>query len=56
MADTKQAVKRRDMLKAAGAAAALTVVPRHVLGGEGRLPAGERLNLAAVGVGGMGGS
>lgn len=56
MADTKQAVKRRDMLKASGAAAALTVVPRHVLGGEGRLPAGERLNLAAVGVGGMGGS
>jgi predicted dehydrogenase len=36
--------------------AAFTVVPRHVLGGVGNQAPSEKLNLAAIGVGGMGSS
>ena len=54
MADRQRAVSRRDLLRASAAAATLTIVPRHVLGGQGRPSANERLNIAAVGVGGMG--
>lgn len=35
-------------------AATLSIVPRHVLGGAGNKAANEKLNVAAVGVGGMG--
>jgi len=49
-------VSRRGFVRASAAVAALTVVPRHVLGGEGRPSTGERLNIAGVGVGGMGGN
>ncbi len=48
---------RRDFLKAtAGIAAgtAATIVPRHVLGGVGGKPPSEKLNLAGVGIGGVG--
>ena len=38
------------------AAAAVTVLPRHVLAGSGTLPPSEKLNIAGVGVGGMGGN
>jgi len=38
-----------------GAAAAVSIVPRHVLGGEGHTPPSEKLNIAGVGVGGQGG-
>ena len=38
---------------AAAAAAAVTIVPRHVLG-QGQKPPSEKLNIAGVGVGGMG--
>jgi hypothetical protein len=37
-----------------GAAAALAVVPRHVLGGEGKKPPSEKLSIAGVGLGAMG--
>jgi predicted dehydrogenase len=41
---------------AAGAAAwGVTVVPRYVLGGPGQLPPSERVRLAGIGAGGMGG-
>ena len=47
---------RRDFLgRAAVAAAAFSIVPRHVLGGPGNTPPSEKLNIAGVGVGGMGG-
>lgn len=48
---------RRRFLAATGAAAALrfTIVPRHVLGGVGFVPPSERVNLAGIGAGGMGG-
>jgi predicted dehydrogenase len=47
---------RREFLTAAGAAAfSFTIVPRHVLGGAGFVPPSERVNLAGIGAGGMGG-
>jgi len=45
-------LKRREFL--AGTAAAFAVVPRHVLGGPAQAPPSEKLNIAGVGVGGMG--
>ena len=51
---TGQRVQRRDFLKTTAAAAAgLTIVPRHVLGAGMTAPS-DRLNIAGVGVGGMG--
>ena len=53
--------RRRFLARAATAAAAASpawsfmIVPRHVLGGEGQVPPSERVNLAGIGVGGMGG-
>ena len=38
----------------ASAAAAATVVPRHVLGGPRDIPPSEKMNVAGIGVGGMG--
>jgi len=38
----------------ATAAATVTIVPRAVLGGEGFKPPSEKLNIAGIGVGGMG--
>jgi len=53
--NVSEQVSRRGFLEAtAGAAAAFTIVPRHVLGGPGRTAASEKLNIAGVGVGGMG--
>ena len=47
---------RRALLGAtAGAALGVTIVPRHVLGGAGQTPPSERVNLAGIGAGGMGG-
>jgi predicted dehydrogenase len=46
---------RRTFLGGAAAAAAITIVPRYVLGGSGNTPPSEKLNIAGVGVGGMGG-
>jgi predicted dehydrogenase len=47
-------MKRRSFLKSAAAAASLSIVPRHVLGGNGNVPPSERLNLASIGLGNMG--
>src|SRR5262245_15267475 len=47
---------RRTFLGAsAGLALNFAVVPRHVLGGRGYLPPSERVNVAGIGAGGMGG-
>jgi predicted dehydrogenase len=47
---------RRAFLAASGGLAlGFTIVPRHVLGGAGFLAPSERVNLAGVGCGGMGG-
>lgn len=45
---------RRSFLAGAASAAALTIVPRHVLGGPRHVAPSERLNIAGIGVGGMG--
>jgi predicted dehydrogenase len=47
---------RRAFLAATGSLAmGFTIVPRHVLGGAGFLAPSERVNLAGIGAGGMGG-
>jgi len=46
---------RRRFLRATAATwGAVSIVPSHVLGAEGQIPPSGRLNLAAVGVGGVG--
>jgi predicted dehydrogenase len=48
-------LSRRDFMGTAAAAmAAVTFVPRHVLGGPNNTPPSEKLNIAGVGIGGMG--
>jgi len=49
-------LSRRKFLGAAATAAAVAIVPRHVLGGPRQMPPSEKLNIAAVGIGGMGGA
>jgi len=41
-------------MQQAGAVAAFTIVPRHVLGGAGHTPPSEKLNIAGIGIGGRG--
>jgi predicted dehydrogenase len=45
---------RRDFLRCAAGAAAFTIVPSHVLGRGGKTPPSDQLNVAGIGVGGMG--
>ena len=47
-------VSRREFLGATAAAAAFTIVPRHVLGGPGYVAPSDKLNIGCVGVGGKG--
>ncbi len=49
-------ISRRDFIGGAAAVAAFTIVPRHALGGPRHIPPSEKLNIAAIGSGGMGGS
>lgn len=55
-----RAATRREFVKqTAGLASALgtfTLVPRHVLGGPRQIPPSEKMNIAGIGVGGMGGA
>ena len=53
--ETRDQITRRQVLAAGAAAAAISIVPRHVLGGPGQTPPSEKLNIAGVGVGGQGG-
>lgn len=47
-------ISRRDMIKAGAAVAVFNIVPRHILGGAGFTAPSEKLNIAGVGIGGMG--
>jgi predicted dehydrogenase len=47
-------VSRRDFIGVAAAATAFAIVPRHVLGGPGQVTPSEKLNIAGIGIGGMG--
>ena len=49
-------ITRRDFMGGIAAVAAFTIVPRYVLGGNGITPPSEKLNIAGIGVGGMGGN
>jgi predicted dehydrogenase len=50
-------LSRRQFLKTAGAGvAAATLVPRHVVAGSGATPPSEKINVAGIGIGGMGGA
>jgi len=46
--------RRQFLQSAAIAAAGVTIVPRHVLGGTGYQAPSDTLNIAGVGIGGMG--
>ncbi len=50
----KSGFNRRQFLAGTAAASAFTIIPRHVLGAPGQPSANEKLNIAGVGVGGMG--
>src|SRR5262249_17249268 len=45
---------RRQFLHASAAAAAFTIVPRHVLGGPNFVSPSEKVNIAIIGAGGQG--
>ncbi len=47
-------INRREFVAGAAAAAAFTIVPRHVLGGPGKKAPSDKLNIAGIGVGGKG--
>lgn len=51
---TPPTVTRRQFLGATASAAAFTIVPAHVLGGPRHTAPSEKLNIAGIGVGGMG--
>jgi len=52
----KTPINRRHFIGATAAASLFQIVPRHVLGGPGYTAPSEKLNIAGVGIGGMGGS
>jgi predicted dehydrogenase len=52
--EERNRLSRRSFVKGAAAVAAFTVVPRHVLGGAGKVPPSEKLNIAGIGIGGRG--
>ena len=51
---SKNHIDRRRFLAGTATAAAITIVPRQVLGGRGHTGPSEKLNIAGIGVGGMG--
>ena len=52
---TKRQSRRAFLAASGGLALGFTIVPRHVLGGGGFVPPSERVNVAGIGCGGMGG-
>ena len=52
----KSPLSRRKFLAASAAATAFQIVPRHVIAGSSQTPPSEKLNIAGIGVGGMGAS
>lgn len=51
---TPKRSSRRDFLKTATAASVFTIVPRHVLGGQGYVAPSDKVNVALIGAGGQG--
>lgn len=52
---SRNTISRRKFLDyATSSAVALTIVPRHILGGKKHVPPSDRLNIAIIGTGGQG--
>ncbi len=51
---TRRVGRREFVTHTAAAAAAVTILPRHVLGGQGVVPPSDKVNVAIIGVGGQG--
>ena len=52
---SKDNISRRQFIgRSTAAAAGIMIVPRSVLGGPGFTPPSDKLNIACIGVGGMG--
>jgi hypothetical protein len=49
-ARSRSGMTRRESVGAAPAMATFAIVPRHVLGGPGRKPPNDKLNIAGIGV------
>jgi predicted dehydrogenase len=47
-------ISRRAVVRRAAAATLLTIVPRHVLGGEGQIPPSQKTTVAGIGMGSQG--
>ena len=54
MSKPQNITRRRMLQQSAAAAAVFTIIPRHVLGGQGHVPPSEQITRAVIGVGGMG--
>jgi predicted dehydrogenase len=54
MSKIQNNINRRRFLAGSAMTAAATIVPRYVLGGAGNTSPSEKLNIAGIGVGGMG--
>ncbi len=52
--DRKRTLSRRKFLTTAAAASSLTVLPRHVLGGAGRVAPSDKITMALIGAGPQG--
>jgi hypothetical protein len=52
--EPRRGISRRGFLAGSAAAATFTIVPRHVLGGQGQTPPSETLGGALIGCGGRG--
>jgi predicted dehydrogenase len=52
----KMKISRRKFISRTAAIGAFTIVPRHVLGGDGHVAPSEKLNIAGIGIGGKGSS
>jgi predicted dehydrogenase len=53
--ESSKSSRRAFLAASGGLAVGLTIVPRHVLGGAGFVPPSERVRVAGIGAGGMGG-
>jgi hypothetical protein len=51
---TRTVYPRRKFLQLTAAAAAFSIVPRRVLGGDGNVPPSEKITLGCIGLGGQG--
>ena len=49
-------MNRRKFLETAAASACFTIIPRHVLGGTGVVPPSDKITLAHIGTGTVGGN